>query len=261
MTYLGKVSMTRNDKMAVQERFSLTQQGSTVGKLLGGSECQILLDTGASKSFMSKSHYLCCKSLHSLSKFASKTQRIQVGNGQYVSVLFVIPIITDIRNHRFEIYTLVSKIHEYVDMVLGIKNAFELESVINSQECFFSFLNRSVPIFPKEQVVLIKLLDKSTQSVIMLKVKFMQNTAMLDMTRSSSDILILNPKEALGILDLRSLGYYKIKQGVLQQNLSRFYDFESAEIVCSQFNNLINNLKKEQNLCAMPQITDHTVDS
>ena len=71
---------------------------------------------------------------------------------------------------------------------------------------------------------------------------------MLDMMKSSSEILILNPKEALEILDLRSLGYYKIKQGVLQQNLSRFYNFVSVEKVCDQFNNLINTLKKEQNL-------------
>ena len=33
---------------------------------------------------------------------------------------------------------------------------------------------------------------------------------------------------------------------MLQQNLSRFYEFESAEKVCNQFNNLINTLKKEQ---------------
>ena len=70
---------------------------------------------------------------------------------------------------------------------------------------------------------------------------------MLDMTNSSSETLILSPKEALGILDLRSLGYYKIQQGVLQQNLSNFYKFESAENVCNQFNNLINTLKKEEN--------------
>ena len=100
---------------------------------------------------MSKSHYLHCKSLHSLPKFASKTQRIQVGNRQYVSVLFVIPVITNIHSHRFEIYTLVSEIHENVDMVLGIKNVFELEGVINSQECCFSFLDRSMPIFPKRR--------------------------------------------------------------------------------------------------------------
>ena len=55
-----------------------------------------MLDTGASNLFMSESHYLHCKSLHSLPKFTSKTQRIQVGNGQYISVLFIIPIIVDI---------------------------------------------------------------------------------------------------------------------------------------------------------------------
>ena len=82
----------------------------------------------------------------------------------------------------------------------------------------------------------------------MLKVKFLRNTAMLDITNSNSKTLILNPKETTGILDLMSLGYNKIKQGVLQQNLSRCYKFESAEEVCNQFNNLINTLKKKQSL-------------
>ena len=87
-----------------------------------------------------------CKLLHILAKFASTTQRIQVGNGQCVSVLFIIPVIVDIHGHRFKIYTLVSEIHENVDLVLGIKNVFELEDVINSRDCCFKFLNRSVPI-------------------------------------------------------------------------------------------------------------------
>ena len=125
-----------------------------VGKLLDGTECQILLDTGASKSFMSKLHYLRCKSLHSFPKFEFKTQRIQVGNGQYVSVLFIIPVVIDKCGHRFEIFTLVSEMHENVDLVLGIKNIFELEGIINSQESCFSFLNRSIPSFPKEQIIL-----------------------------------------------------------------------------------------------------------
>ena len=58
-------------------------------------------------------------------------QRIQVGNGQFVNMLFIIPVIVDMHGHRFEIYTLVSEIHEDVDLVLGIKNVFELEGVIN----------------------------------------------------------------------------------------------------------------------------------
>ena len=57
-------------------------------------------------------------------------------------------------------------------------------------------------------LAIVKLLDKLTQSVIVLKVEFMQNGAMLEMTNSSLEILILSPKEALEILNLRSLGYY-----------------------------------------------------
>ena len=81
MTYLGRIDMTKATKIKAEEEFSISEQGYTVGKLLDGTECQILLDTGASKSFMSKSHYLRCKSLHSLPKFAYKTQRIQVEFG------------------------------------------------------------------------------------------------------------------------------------------------------------------------------------
>ena len=33
--------MTRNDKMVVVEKFSITEQGYTIGKLLDGTECQI----------------------------------------------------------------------------------------------------------------------------------------------------------------------------------------------------------------------------
>ena len=103
-----------------------------LGKLLDGTECQLPLDTAASKSFMSKSFHMHCKSLHSLPKFASKTQRIWIGNGQFVSVLFVICVIIDVYGHRFEIYTLFSEIHENVDLFLGIKNVFQLEGVISS---------------------------------------------------------------------------------------------------------------------------------
>ena len=49
---------------------------------------------------------------------------------------------------------------------------------------------------------------------MMLKLKFMQNLATLNVINSSLDTVIFNPKEMLGILDLRSLRYYKIKQGI-----------------------------------------------
>ena len=55
-----------------------------------------------------------------------------MGNGQFIIVLFIIPIIIALHDNRFEIYTLVSEIHKNVDLVLGIKNIFELEGIINS---------------------------------------------------------------------------------------------------------------------------------
>ena len=146
--YLGRIDMKREEVLKAEESFPISEQGFVKGKLTNGKECQILLDTGASKSYMSKSYYLRCKSLHNLPKFASKTQRIQVGNGQYVGVLFVIPVIVEINKHRLEVFTLVSEIFDNVDMVLGIKNLFELEGVIDTRESSFRFLSRSIPIFP-----------------------------------------------------------------------------------------------------------------
>ena len=76
-----------------------------------GIQSEVVNTTGTSKSFMSKFYYMQCKSHHSLPKFTSKTQRIQVGNGQHVSVLFIIAVILDVHGHRYEICALVSEIH------------------------------------------------------------------------------------------------------------------------------------------------------
>ena len=106
-TYLGRIDMKREEVMKAEESFPISEQGFVMGKLMNSEECQILLDMEVSKSYMSMSYYLKCKSLHNLPKFALKTQRIQVGNGQYVGVLFVIPVIIEINKHRLEVFTLV----------------------------------------------------------------------------------------------------------------------------------------------------------
>ena len=56
--YFGQTNMTRNSKIKGEERFPITGQGFASGKLLDGTECQILLDTGATKSYMTKPYYL-----------------------------------------------------------------------------------------------------------------------------------------------------------------------------------------------------------
>ena len=178
-------------------------------------------------------------------------------------------MIVDMHGHRFGMYTLVSEIHENIYLVLGIKNVFELEGVTNSQDCCFYFLNRSLPIFPKEHIVLkpkeqklikvklpfideisglaiIKILDGSTCSTMLLKLNFINNATTLDIVNNGPDTIICKLEEMLGILNLRSLGFYKIKQGILQQNVSKYYKYERADTLCTHFNKVKNTLKRER---------------
>ena len=175
----------------------------------------------------------------------------------------------DIHGHRFEIYTLVSEIHKNVNLVLGIKNVFKLEGVINLSNCCFKFLNRSVPIYPEKEIVLkpnkqklvkvkapfvdvisgmaiIKILDSGTCSTLLIKSKFTYIKAVLDIVNKGKETMIFRQEEMIGIIDLRSLGYYKVKQGILQQNLSRYYRFEKAEKLCEYFKKFVNTLRKER---------------
>ena len=92
----------------------------------------------------------------------------------------------------------------------------------------------------------LRVLDKNVQNTMMLKLKFTLNLTLLDITNNSLETVIFDPKEMLGILDLRSMGYYEIKQGILWQNLSNFYTFESADTLCEQFNRFIHMLKMKR---------------
>ena len=331
---------------------------------------------------MSKSFYMQSKIRHALQKFVPTTQRIQVGNGQYVAVLFVMPVIIEIHSHLFEVFTLVSEIHDNVDLVLGMKNAYELEGIVDMQDSSFKFLNRSIPFFSKEQTVvkpkekkfvkieapfideisghaivkmidndgrctvvlklkfvrncafvmpviieihrhlfeaftlvseihdnvdlvlgmknayelegivdmrdssfkflnrsipfsskeqtvvkpkekkfvkieapfideisghaIVKMIDNDGRCTVVLKLKFVRNCASLDVVNNTQETAIFNPNQILGILDLRSLSYYKIKQGVWQQNLSKNYHFESVEKLCKEFNAIINERNKQE---------------
>ena len=59
-------------------------------------------------------------------------------------------------------------------------------------------------------------------------------------------MIIFHSEEMIGILDLKSLGYYKINQGILQQIFSKYYRLEPDDTLCEQFNNFINALKKKE---------------
>ena len=54
MTYLGRIGQTRKSVIRAEESFPISGQGYTVGKLADKTDCNILIDTGTSQSYMSK---------------------------------------------------------------------------------------------------------------------------------------------------------------------------------------------------------------
>ena len=81
-----------------------------------------------------------------------------------------------------------------------------------------------------------------------MKLQFVRNWALLDVTNNTQETIKFDQKEMIGILDLRSLGYYKIRQGELQQNLSKCYHFQLRDRLCEEFNTLVNELKNDKKI-------------
>ena len=95
-------------------------------------------------------------------------------------------------------------------------------------------------------MAMVKILDMKEQTTNMIKLKFIQNKVVLKITNKTHKIVTFGRTEMMGILDLRSLGFYKIKQEVLQEHLGRHYHFELADDVCDQYNRFVNLMRKEE---------------
>ena len=96
------------------------------------------------------------------------------------------------------------------------------------------------------RMAIVKILDMKEQTTNMIKLKFIQNKAVLKITNKTHKTVTFSRTEMMGIVDLRSLGFYKIKQEVLQEHLGNHYHFELADDVCDQYNRFVNLMRKEE---------------
>ena len=96
------------------------------------------------------------------------------------------------------------------------------------------------------EMAIVKILDIKEQTTNMIKLKFIRNKAVLKIANRADKTVTFGRTEMIGIIDLRSLGFYKIKQEVLQEHLGRHYHFELADDVCNQYNKFINLMRKEE---------------
>ena len=80
-----------------------------------------------------------------------------------------------------------------------------------------------------------------------MKVEFKEKKAFLEVTNDSANVLVLDHQKAKEILDIRSLGYYKIPQGVLQQRLSKYSSSESLQNIFELYNNFKKYVTRRNN--------------
>ena len=95
-------------------------------------------------------------------------------------------------------------------------------------------------------MAMVKILDMKEQTTNLIKLKFIWNKVVLKITNQTCKTIVFGRTEMMGVIDLRLLGFYKIKQEVLQEHLSRHYHFELVDNVCDQYNRLINLMRKEE---------------
>ena len=269
-TYLGPEYITREDTFQLESSFHYNTAGLVKGKVMGSIDTTILLDTGATRAFMGYKYYLANKSLHKLPKLTPQYKSIKVGNGERAGVHFAIPVIvylpcTDGKMHRFEVYALICDIQQ--DLVIGIKNCFELESKMDFKDSTFSFYNRSVPIFTKEDhkiapgktqelqievpfskeltgLTILKLFDQD--STFTMQCRLHKNRGTIKLTNHSPNYLCINNTTAIGIADIRSLGYYFIKHNTLVEQLNKIYTFQPLHELCNAFNKMVTDQYNKQ---------------
>ena len=93
---------------------------------------------------------------------------------------------------------------------------------------------------------IVKILDMKEQTTSMIKLKFIRNKSVLKIINKTHETVTFGQTEMIGVEDLRSLGFYKIKQEVLQEHLGKHYHFELADDVCNQYNRFVNPMRKEE---------------
>ena len=231
-TYLGNFLGKEEPRtFPVDNHIPFDERGVSKAYLSNGTPMKMFFDSGASRSYLSKRFYDTNPMLHDMPKYVTTCTGIRIGNGSIVPALFVIPIFFMACGHTFEIFTIVAEIDDDMDLVFGFKNMVETEGLLNTRTGEFDFIGRSIPIFPQNDLdvgpgekayVKIKapFCDKlsgmicakffSRDVVNTLRIKIKDNQGIVQFVNHQDEIVHLRKEKAVGILDLRSVGYFKV---------------------------------------------------
>ena len=231
-TYLGSyLAKDEPRTFPVDNHIPFDGRGMSKADLSNRTPMKMFFDSGASRSYLSKRFYDTNPVLHDMPKYVTTCTGIRIGNGSIVPALFVIPILFMACGHTFEIFTIVTEIDDDMDLVFGFKNMVETGGLLNTRTGEFDFIGRSIPIFPQNDLdvkpgekayVKIKapFCDKlsgmicakifSRNVVNTLRIKIQDNQGIVQFINHQDEIVHLRKEKVVGILDLRSVGYFKV---------------------------------------------------
>ena len=199
--------------------------------LLDGAPVGLFFGSGASGSYLSERFCDSGPVLHDMPGFVAACAGIGVGGGSVVPALFVILVLFVACGHTFEIFTIVAEVDDGVDLVFGFKIMVETEGMLNTRMGEYDFIGGSVPVLPQNGLdvpagegvcigVKAPFCDKMSGMVCVgffggdvvcaLKVKFRDNQRIVQFRNGSNETAQLRKDKAVGILDLRSIGYFKV---------------------------------------------------
>ena len=227
-TYLGG---NKPRAFNFENHIPMDGRGIARANLMDQTPLKVFFDSSATRSYLLHTFYKVTKTLHNLPKFTTTCTGIKIGNGSIVQVLFVIPLLFMCHGHVFEIYTTVADIDDGIDLVFGFKNMVETEGMLNTRTGEFDFLGRSIPIFPKHDLdvkpggkaylkVKMPFVEKLSERALCkmfvgeinhtLKLKVQDNQAVVEFESRSDNTAELRKSKVLGVLDLKSMGYFKV---------------------------------------------------
>ena len=283
ITSLGPVKPKQDAPLELKGHFKISGTSYSKARLCDGTELNMLIDTGASSSLMSHKFYMDHPVLHKLPKSHSAVKALTVGSGERLPILFAIPVWIGLDGHAFEIMTLVSDIRPAQDMVIGIKELFEIEADINTRKSQVEFINRSVPLIPEEEMVIKPTETRTVQltapfpeelsgvavcklmlgdKMITRKLKITRNRCSVTFHNSSKRELKLYKGFPLGMVDIRSIGYYMVKAGTLAVRFNSTLHIPDAETMRQgqiDYNNYLaaEGLKDKDHLMQNPILGSH----
>ena len=279
-TYLGLDNARPNKHQFAEGTFPIFSDSHTWGQSLDGQTMDILLDTGASKCYMSQDYYNKNTHLHSLPKYKSMITRLLVGNGEMVPAHFIVPVVFKIARHMFEIFALVSDIKGSADLVFGVKNMYEVEGEFSCRNSEFRFMNRAVPLYSQDNFTLkpngkryVKVIAPFIHKLsgiaiakifhgcgtITVKLKLENNVGVINMMNITQNTMVFNRYKSFGIVDIRSLGYYNIRHSVLQFNLSNNFTFANFNKMATAYEDMRLAKAKAKDMKTKPDKTEQKV--